>query len=549
MPKITQYDAPALGLRPTETGINAVAGAARRIQGEYNEIAQAKSDIGQRIGSTIKDAGKVATDFIDHQQISHGATALAGMISDKEKVWNDTVKNADPNDPTIARKFLDQNLEPDLDKFKGGFITERGQQWAESHADAFRQHMFNKTSADMSTLAGEAAKLNVRQTVNSLSNTVRSDPSSLDFAIGTLQSSTGAMVDTSPNLSGTAAAKVKGEITQAGKEAIIKSAALGHIEKTGEVPEWATDPKYSQYINGAELKQFQQQARYYSRVNESEGRAAQAQREHATKLDFNQQVNDLRLSTMPKNAGDRPTLPPDYYDRLRKLGTHDGAALEPSLIKQLLNEAETITTRLNKPEPLARVSHQTTVGLLKQINAADDTRMTDTGPIYEAFDKGELSTSDFTFLNKEFANMRTPDGSALGKDRSEFFKRYGTVIDPTMGASPLGAQQTYMAQMGARQQEEAIRKKGLDPHLVYDPRSEYFFGKPANLAKYQKPIQDIVNDMATVSQPDTSKTPAFVAPKDWQWSASRRQYRDPDGKIYDASGKPVTQAPTVPRGQ
>jgi hypothetical protein len=33
--------------------------------------------------------------------------------------------------------------------------------------------------------------------------------------------------------------------------------------------------------------------------------------------------------------------------------------------------------------------------------------------------------------------------------------------------------------------------------------------------------------------------PAFVPPQDWQWNPARRQYRDPSGKIYDASGNPV----------
>src|SRR5262249_31708516 len=144
-----------------------------------------------------------------------------------------------------------------------------------AHSAQLRQHLFQKTSADMATLAGQAAVVNTRQTVNGLSNTVRSDPSSMDFALRTLETSVDGMVGSSPNLTGVAAAKVRSEVVQRGKEEIIKSAAMGYIEKTGEVPAWATDPKYSPYINGTELKQFAQAARYYERLGKSEQRAAQ----------------------------------------------------------------------------------------------------------------------------------------------------------------------------------------------------------------------------------------------------------------------------------
>jgi hypothetical protein len=38
--------------------------------------------------------------------------------------------------------------------------------------------------------------------------------------------------------------------------------------------------------------------------------------------------------------------------------------------------------------------------------------------------------------------------------------------------------------------EDVLRKKGLDPHLVYQPESEYFFGRSANLMKYRPSLQE-----------------------------------------------------------
>lgn len=495
MPKITEYSAPeGIGLRPTETGINAVAAAARRVQGEYNEAAAAQQGTGERLGSAIKVAGDIGVKIVEHEQISRGAPALAGFINAKTKQWDEVAKNADPNDPTTAQKFL-EGMEPELQKFKEGFITENSQQWAESHVDQFRQHMFVKTSADMSTLAGHAAVVNSKQTVNALSNTVRSDPSSLDFSLSTLQSATTALVSTSPNLSGTAAAGVRAELLQKGSEEIVKSAAMGHIEKTGEVPDWASDPKYAKYINGTELKQFAQAARYYERLGQSENRAARQQRDYEAKNEFNQKVNELEVSTAPKNVGDRPTLPDDYWDKIRELSKHPGAALEPGRLKTMVTNGEVISDRLNKPEPLGRVSHETTMGLLSRMRATDDTRLGTNDDIYKAYQEGKLNNADFNMLNREFESMRTPEGVALAKDRGQFSKTFAPLIDgdfktQNLQHSLLGSQRMYEFEMDARRQEEVLRKSGKDPHLVYDPRSEYYFGRPENIAKYRVSLKD-----------------------------------------------------------
>jgi hypothetical protein len=553
MPQIKTFDTPQLGLHPTETGINATAAAARRVGAEYNEAAGSIQAAGKMIGGGIVAAGDVAVKYLEHQDISRGAPAFANFEAAKTKEWNDNVKNADPNDPTLGPKFL-EGLEPQLDKFKSdGFLTEGGQKWAEARVDAFREHMLHKTTADMASLAGEAAKVNFRQTTNALSNTVRGDPTSLDYALRTAETSIGAMVDSSPNLTGVAAGKVKTELLQQAKESIIKSAALGHISQTGSVPEWASDPKFAPYINGAELKQFEQQARYFQRLNESENRAARAMREHDEKLDFHQQVNDLEIATMPKNVGDQPTLPQDYWSKLRDLSQHPGAAQDPGRIKTMVTNGEAITARLNKREPLGPVSHDTTMDLLRRMRATDESRLTDNGPIYDAYQGGKLNNSDFNFLTREFSNMRTPEGAMLEKDRGQFQKTFSRLIDGGMNDagihSVLGTQRMYEFEMDARRQEGVLRAQGKDPHLVYDPRSEHYWGSPENIAKYRVSLQEanryaktLESMDAAAAKGDKAAPPArqFTPPPSWEFSPSRKQYRDPaTKKIYDLTGKEV----------
>lgn len=524
-------------------------GAETAALGDRKGAAIAES--GRRLSSAFEAAGSVAVQYLEHQDISRAAPAFANLTQVATQKWNDTVKNADPNDPTVAKKFLD-SLEEPLNKFKEeGFITEAGQKWAQAHTDALRQHMAETTMGDMARLAGQAAVVNQQQTVNSLSNTVRADPSSLDFSLAALKSSTEGMIATSPNLTGVQAASARSEIVQKGAESIVKSAAMGYIEKTGKVPPWAEDPKYSIYINGQELKQFAQAAKYYQRLGESEDKAARAQREHEYKTDFNAKVNELELSTIPKNAGDKPTLPKDYWEKLRELGTHPGAALEPGRIKTMVEAGERLTERLNKPEPLGRVSHDTTVGLINRMRATDDTRLTSNDEIVKAYGEGKLSNADFNFLNKEFRDMKTPEGEALSRDRSMFFKQYAGAIAGRSYDPVLGSPKLYSAEMDARRQEEDLRKKGLDPHLAYDPRSEYFMGKPANIAKYQGSMQADLDTRATTPNLPAKVTEGGAPPEPpaplrgiavLQWSAKRQQYRDETtGEIYNRDGTKVKQ--------
>src|SRR5258708_3327228 len=60
------------------------------------------ADTGRRVGSSIAAAGDVAVKYLEHRDISQGAPAFARVLAQKTNEWNDTVKNADPNDPTVA---------------------------------------------------------------------------------------------------------------------------------------------------------------------------------------------------------------------------------------------------------------------------------------------------------------------------------------------------------------------------------------------------------------------------------------------------------------
>lgn len=326
MPQIRDYTAAVDQLRPTETGVEALAMEGRRIGAFSDQAAntirqsaadQARAAEGVAAGAetearafsgvakSVAEAGDQAGQYVTHQEISHGAASFAQLHSDLTDAWNNTAKNADPNDTSIAGKFRETALEPAIDQFVSSFSTTQGQQWAQNHADALRDHMFEKQTADMTTLAGDAVGVNVRKMTNAWTNTARSDPSSVPFLLRTADSSVAGVVGTSPNLKGVDAAHIHSQVTQKAKEDIVRAGALGAIEKSSD-PEAAAAAfakRYPDYVNAQEIDQFAKFAKANQRAGQLDAeRAARLQKEQA--IDKSAQLRDEKY--VPDLTSDNP---------------------------------------------------------------------------------------------------------------------------------------------------------------------------------------------------------------------------------------------------
>ncbi len=546
MPNIREQSAPSnLGLNPTETGINATAAAARRIGTSYREAADAYGDLGQRIGSTIREVGDITVKYEDHREISAGAANFAKLQDNLTQLWNETAKTADPNDPAVAAKFREKVLEPALEQFQSSFNTERSQAFGEQKVQALRNHMFEKTSADMSTLAGIAVRKNISDTATSMSNTAITDPSSVPTLLSQVDHSVEGIVSSSPNMRAVDAARVHAEVSDAAKKAIVQAGAIGAIQKSGNpeatAEEWIK--KYPTYISGAEAKTLSTNARQQIRArNYDEAQNRRREKEITTERS-NEAANEYLVAVRSKDP------------KIMNDPTAVKILNDPNLTKTDKNNLLNYVDRTLKPETNSRISQQTFVGLLRDLRDPDadpdkvmqkawDARLKDPGQ------PGSMTEHDFNQMRGEIVARKTPEGAALERDRNQFFKQYAGAIagrgyDPVTGSPKL-----YAAEVDARRTEADLRKKGLDPHLAYDPQSEYFLGNPKRLAKYQGTMQTDLEIKATAPTPglDVPRKPEGrpETPYDLRgiaalsYSASRKMWRDDTtGEIYDATGKKV----------
>jgi len=564
MPKITQYDAPeGLGLRPTETGISAVAGAARRLEADYSQAAAAQEGTGQRYGSAISAAGAVAVKYIDHQQIAAGLAHGAELFDTLGKSKDEAIKKIDLNDPAYGAKveiaineWREKTLAPALDNFQKGFMTEKSQEWAQHFVGQTRNHMFVESSADVSHAAGIGIHNAINTFTNESSNTALRTPAAVPTLLEASEHAVSGLVSTSP-ISGVAGAKVQTEVLERSREQIVKAGAIGAIQKSADpeatAQEWIA--KYPKYINGHEAIVLANNARQQIRARNADAEHQQ-RREKQEKVEISSEATDQYVieaaSKSPRLANDPlaqkvlndPSLTKN--DRKNLLNYID-AKLKPEATNDI--SAANTTKFLGELPPDAR----------KDLDEKDFLGRVWTARTNPAKPEDAINDRDFMMLRKEIADRKTPEGLALSQDRAEFNKVYARLIDGDYNFkqgqhSVLGSVRMKQFLDGARQQEEAARKDSKNPNLVYDSRegNPYFWGTPQNIARYRvtmKQAQEYDKNLAAgkvgetrpQGEPQMSPTPAFAPPRDagWSFNEGLRQWRGPDGQLYDARGKKV----------
>ncbi len=164
--------------------------------------------------------------------------------------------------------------------------------------------------------------------------------------------------------------------------------------------------------------------------------------------------------------------------------------------------------------------------------------------------EGKLATHDFAALHQLQKTLdETPLKGEVFKDTLAAAKASLTYTMPGMpGKDPKGLAnyssfiQTFVPKYIAMSKAGTLPANALD---VRDPASLI----SQSMAPFKRDMKTLINDRVqemslgaetgrqVIDQPPGAKT--FVPPSNWQWSASRNQYRDPQGALYDASGNKV----------
>lgn len=330
MPNISTFDAGNVAIRPSETGAEAHAMAGRHIGAAYSEAASDISRAGAEIGGSLKEAYDAAVNYQDHQQINAGADHGASLFANLTQSWNQTSATADIHDPTVAAKWRQDNLEPALEEFSKGFTTEKSQDWANSFANRTRQHFFEKTEADMSSMAADAVKVSVSNIGNKFSNVALSDPSAVPGMLDQIDHSVDGIIGANPNIKGPDAARVRTEVTEKLKEQIIKAGAFGAIsngrDPVAAASAWAK--QYPDYINGIEEKQLAKAAETQARVNSAYTAQTKLYNTELANAKLKQSTADIWTNNVSKGPTGNVTINPEFFKDVAALPVKNSGATD-----------------------------------------------------------------------------------------------------------------------------------------------------------------------------------------------------------------------------
>jgi hypothetical protein len=536
MPQIVEYEAPqGIGLRPSETGIEATAGAARRVQGAYTETAALLKQTGEEIGSGVRAAGQEAVAWETRREISMGSAAQAGILNRKTQEWKETNQRADPRDPTVAQKF-NAGVEKELQDWKGTFYTQEGQDWAERRVEMLRNHFAQMSAGDRATAAGQARVIAANQTVNGAANSAfwaGGTPGAMRTAFDTL------------NNSGLPAKAI-----EEGKAEAVKRGALGSIDQKGVLPDWIKEKDYSKYVDDDMLKQLMAA----KHQKETQAKAANTAQDKLTADAQDKAVADAHTKNRDENVSFDPvtntyTFKPEYFveaDKTRHMprgdaqgesdfewgrkmqaesrkeaATHDKQDVVDDFLKRATTGNNPPTaSQVDLAEQQHDITHKTATNLRRLINDKNRETLRDPNLVATMGEAQKLIGTDAIGVAK------------FNEFRQQFLQQY--LDQKANGTLPPNAL--------SLEDKNSLLRQNLDGFMRN--RVQRIIDSKTHATPFEPGTPNAPRPAPTVGpHPVVPGTPAplpFVPPATWQWSPSRRQYRDPaTDKRYDPQGKEI----------
>lgn len=453
---------------------------AREVGTVQNRLLREEGDtLGRGFSQLGKPLGEAVDQHMVSQAISHGAAAASALWANKTQEWNQLAANSDPNDHSIADKWREQGLEPDLQKFQQSFenAPPRAQEWAQRQVDNMRQHFFEKTSADMGTRAGEAAVANLKDMERNYSTAAANDTSTLDFARDALARDFKDAIRSSPYMTADAASRLENEELPKMLHSISMTAAVGlgtrqpdqlisEIAK-GKWDGYLTKEEQNRAVEGANrFKEAQYTMREHDRtlkLQEARDTAEKAKDEYISDIMQGKTPDMTKVATDPRFAS-----------------LEGGAQKE-----QIVAFASRRTTEIR--ENAENAQHPATFHALSTTMIENSQNGVDFNPklVQDAYAKGQISFKELTRL--------TEYGNSMDKPFTRQFNgELGRAQRALNANSFLSAFPDKAAYAVNRLQEDALetlnqyRAKGQDVRPLLDQNSPQYLFTPARLASYAK---------------------------------------------------------------
>ena len=502
MPTLKPYEAGVQGLRPTETGVEATAAAARRVGGAYSEAAESTKEAGRIIGGAIAQTGQVFVDHLARMEINRAAPAWAAMQLSLSEQWKG-IHEADQDNPTSGPKFR-EDLEGRLQQFRSQFFTTEAQDWAEKRIDSFREEMYTKTQADASKGHGNQAVINADQALTLTEHRAvnAGDENTTRIALKDWR-------DTATRMHLPEKSIVEGEdrIVFGGISGAIQN-GKGQLGVDSDELKWAKKDEFAKHWNAIDdRKKFDALQKTVDTQERVAAKGKEAQHKKAVLTEYNGMIDDLETKMLPTD-GSNPVIPTN--EQLTKVRQHEGANYAPGSYRALLSKANTLAERLNKADTPDNVSKPNMIDIWNQMTPGKDFAEY----IDSNFRAGNINQAHWNFLHQRWRELQTEDGKDFAEQRKHFFAGVQEAIAPPLGDVTDNTTKTRMSNfaLAFERRKAELVKQGEDPMQLMDPDSEFYMGGANTLRGYLPPsMQRRLQTAPQPQQPPAQQQPPPTA--------------------------------------
>jgi len=391
MPNIREYTNPIEGLQIDNRGAQAAVNAGRA-------QAQSYQTIGSAIGDGIETLGGMWVKAKINEEMSNGLKTQAEIMDGINTAWQNAAKDADPNDPSTAAKFREEQLEPILQAWASTFTTEESKKWAEASVGQMRQHFFEKTAADQASLAGMGAVQNLTDTKTFASNMVMKDPTSLDIVKGMYDTAIEAAIQRNPNLTVAQQNQIRSELRDTARKEFTTAAFLGMARANPQAAQQALVAGFgATELDGTDRNHLYGIAESYRNAEEADVRAAHAAERQAQKDDFEAKTAAVSAQMWdPQTGGIR--VPRNFGQTLVELSLHPSA--DAGAINALRN-AGAAATQDAITGTYRHTDNATWTNLASKIGQpAGSPQALTVVEVDQAYAAGKLAVTDYRFLRQ-----------------------------------------------------------------------------------------------------------------------------------------------------
>lgn len=526
MPNIQTYENTDNGLQPSGLGASSLEQEARINRIDLDQAAQATKGTFQEFGRDVAQVGPIADNVYQQAvvvpDISKLSASKAIGLDQMTQQYNTLMSNPNNlNDPTVGQKFINDTLNPFLDKYQSSANTTEGHQFAQAQADDIRNHFSDKIAADMSIRAGQAAVFNHQTSTDALSNYVYNDPTAMDMALGTAEASTTAVV-AARNLDPATASKMQTDLMQDDRNSIIMSGLHGMAVANPNGAQWQLASgslnKYLEQIPANLQDAARTMINAQVKVAAEADKADQLQQDKQDVRNFNANATDLLASGVQSDGTIRFSP-----DALKSVFAQGGLAFMRGPQRGLVAPADikaiyTGMMEANKQaaEGVPVISDGTTYEnfLRRSTLPPDSPDALSQADLWGAVATHHLSPHDAEAFGKIITGQ-DKDAAVDNQSLTPFFTTMKSMITGSNANSPAPAyatdQRWYQFQVDTRMRIQQGHQAGLTTAEMLNPSStHYLYKNPALLKAYMFTTAD----QATVSAlPDNdSNGTAQLAP-------------------------------------